>query len=312
MGETQNTGRHFVRETHIPRDMCSREHISLGNTATPPSASSPQSDSLKMADRKDFTITQIRNGVYLCRERFYVPGNRANIWVVQGSDADVIVDTGLGLWDLPGFLESEGLIGRHKPVQAVATHVHFDHSGGLHQFGNFAIHSSEANAIRRADNFETVTFVSDSEISKRPSENWRASSYRVQPGEPAKVVEEGDELDLGDRRLKVFHLPGHSRGSIGLVDTEARILFSGDAVYDGSMLDWLPYSDVPKYRQTCRRLQELSSEIELVCPGHFHTFDGSKLHSLCGEYASSAGFVHRAAAGCMRGIAHVVLRVRNW
>ena len=32
VGETQSTSRHFVRETHIPRDMCSGEHISLGNT----------------------------------------------------------------------------------------------------------------------------------------------------------------------------------------------------------------------------------------------------------------------------------------
>ena len=32
MGKPQNTGRHFVREAHIPRDICSREHISLENT----------------------------------------------------------------------------------------------------------------------------------------------------------------------------------------------------------------------------------------------------------------------------------------
>ena len=75
-----------------------------------------------------------------------------------------MIDTGLGLWDLPGFLKQQTLIG-DKPVTAVATHIHFDHSGGLHQFENFAIHSLEAEAIRKGDNYKTVTgFTSAAEI----------------------------------------------------------------------------------------------------------------------------------------------------
>ena len=62
------------------------------------------------------------------------------VWLVQGSTADLVIDTGIGLLDLPGFLKQKGLIG-NKPVTAVANHTHFDHSGGLHQFENFAIHN---------------------------------------------------------------------------------------------------------------------------------------------------------------------------
>lgn len=49
-------------------------------------------------------------------------------------------------------------------------------------------------------------------------------------------------------------MPGHSRGSICLHDRENKLLFSGDVVYDGSMIDWLPYSRVSDYIGSCERL----------------------------------------------------------
>uniref|UniRef100_U3K311 Centrin 3 n=1 Tax=Ficedula albicollis TaxID=59894 RepID=U3K311_FICAL len=54
-----------------------------------------------------------------------------------------------------------------------------------------------------------------------------------------------------------MHMPGHSRGSICLHDKDRKILFSGDVVYDGSMIDWLPYSRISDYVASCRRLMEL-------------------------------------------------------
>ena len=50
-------------------------------------------------------------------------------------------------------------------------------------------------------------------------------------------IGEGDVIDLGDRAFEVLHLPGHSPGSIGLWDPAAGTLFSGDAIYDGPLLE---------------------------------------------------------------------------
>lgn len=64
----------------------------------------------------------------------------------------------------------------------------------------------------------------------------------------------GDVINMGDRQLTVLHMPGHSRGSICLHDHDNKLLFSGDVVYDGAMIDWLPYSHVSDYISSCERL----------------------------------------------------------
>ena len=61
------------------------------------------------------------------------------------------------------------------------------------------------------------------------------------------LVDEGDVIDLGDAAYQVLHLPGHSPGSIGLFDVKRKVLFSGDALYDGELLDSLYHSDLDIY-----------------------------------------------------------------
>ena len=264
--------------------------------------------------QQPFSVKKVHDNVYRCREKFFESMNQANLWLVQGSTADLVIDTGIGLWDLPGFLEQQGLIG-NKPVTAVATHIHFDHSGGLHQFENFAVHSLEANAIREGDNYETVTiFISKSEVSVPPYDGWSMHDYKVKSAEPTRVLEEGDVFDLGDRKLRVLHFPGHSRGSIGLIDEKARILFTGDTMYEqygGPLFDWLPYSDIPSYVQTCRRLQDLSSQVDNVFPGHYASFDGNRLRALATDYISRMGPCYKFASIFKKAFGIMVFKAKH-
>ena len=206
---------------------------------------------------------------------------------------------------MPGFLEQQGLIGP-KPVQAVATHIHFDHSGGLHQFEKFSIHSLEAGAIRQGDNFVTSTlFFSASEFAVPPYQGWKISDYKVKAAEPYTVVEESHVFDLGDRSLRVVHLPGHTPGNIGLIDERARILLTGDVMYESdALIDWLPQSNINAYIQSCRRLQDLSSHVDCVFPGHSVMFDGRRLHFLASEYISRAGACHKVFTTLLKGVSY--------
>ena len=263
-------------------------------------------------DEQPFSVKKVHDGVFMLREVFFEALNQANIWLVQGSSSDLVIDTGIGLWDLQGFLRQQGLIGE-KPVQAVATHMHYDHSGGLHQFEKFSIHYLEADAIRNGNQYDMARFfLRNADIAVPPSEGWKFSDYRVKAAEPSTVLEEGHVFDLGNRSLRVLHFPGHTAGSIGLIDEKARILFSGDTVYESNpLIDFLPTSDVNSFVQSCRRLQNLSNHVDVVFPGHGDSFDSRRLHELASDYISNAGPCHKFFTTFMKGVIYVILKAKT-
>lgn len=71
------------------------------------------------------------------------------------------------------------------------------------------------------------------------------------------------------------------------------MLFSGDAIYDGTLLDALPGSDVAAFVSTIRTLRELELELELevvvVHAGHNDSFGPGRLRSLCDAYLARRG-----------------------
>jgi glyoxylase-like metal-dependent hydrolase (beta-lactamase superfamily II) len=84
-----------------------------------------------------------------------------------------------------------------------------------------------------------------------------------------------------------MELPGHTPGSIGLIDAEENALLSGDAIYDGALIDTLPESDVAQYLRTMDALRTL--EVEVVYPGHGEPFGRERLRALAEAYLRERG-----------------------
>ncbi|MCA0028871.1 MULTISPECIES: MBL fold metallo-hydrolase [unclassified Mesorhizobium] len=210
---------------------------------------------------------------------------RANIWHLTGRDADLLVDTGMGICPLAPEIETRA----GKPLIAVATHIHLDHVGSLHEFALRAGPRVSAAQFENMDEATTYAYMFhdlDGAVSQLPAPGWKAADYKIPPAPLTRTLDEGDVVDLGDRRFRVLHLPGHSPDSIALFDEADGLFFSGDAIYDDRLIDDLPDSDKSAYCLTMRRLLDLP--IRIGHGGHGPSFDGERMREIASAYLSRA------------------------
>lgn len=237
-----------------------------------------------MSGRNWFSKEAIREGLTRLYEPYVHSFFRANMFHVVGRDADLVIDFGMGLGNLRHALN----IPTGKPVLAVATHIHVDHVGSFHEFGNRLGHEAEANAFAHMLDIDTLApyFRTQPEaLARIPPTGVTPEAYAISPAPLTTILKESDIIDVGDARYTVLHLPGHSSGSIGLFDEKTGIFFSGDAIYEGSLVDDLPGCDVEAYKATMQRLSEL--DVNVVHGGHGVSFGRGRLREIAERYLLS-------------------------
>ncbi len=272
----------------------------------PPPLLAPTPGELPIVDPW-FVSIRFEHGITLVTEPHVHPLLRCNVWHVHGRDRDLVVDTSLGLAPLRRVIDAT----LERALLAVATHAHSDHVGGLHEFSERAIHRAEADWLDAPieirldagafpasvlDPYADAGYdIPDLFVDARPPEDLThpvggtghrfATALRTPAAPATRLLEEGDVIDLGDRGFEVLHLPGHSPGSIGLWESGNGVLFSGDAVYDGPLLDRLDGSDPAAYVATMRRLRRLP--VTAVHGGHEASFGRERLVALCDGYLAA-------------------------
>ena len=168
--------------------------------------------------------------------------NSVYLYLLAGTEKALLIDTGFGEIDLPAAVRSLTPL----PVEVVNTHGHFDHIGGNGAFDQVRLH--------RAD--EALYHL-----------------HRQQQGKPMTEtlvwMEEGDVFHLGGRDIEVIHAPGHSLGSVCLLDRARRWLFTGDTCCKADVLLCLPYcTTVAEYAATVEKLQGLRDCFDVTWPAH--------------------------------------------
>lgn len=245
-----------------------------------------------------FRVTQVDDAITRIEEPYADAWISANAWHVRGRDRDLLIDTGLGVASLRDELGAR--FTDREPI-TVLTHAHLDHMGSAHEFAECWAHALEPTEARGQGTLsgarlleilgaENVDFDPPGEMMIRalPHAKYDPGSYVLHPVTPTRRLLDGDRIDLGDRTLTVLHLPGHTPGSIALLDATNRILFTGDVIYDPlDILDNLVGSCTADYKTSMRRL--LTFDVDRVHAGHGETFDGSRLHELVHEYLRGPG-----------------------
>ena len=246
-----------------------------------------------------FTVDEVEDGIFRITEPHCHRLVRANCFLIRGVHTDILVDSCLGVATLRPLVRSLS----NKPLILFTTHTHADHVGSHPEFSDATIlvHATEAEDLRRPGvkglrfpprsqeqiealrrgGIELTEFMVDAV----PYAGYDVDSYGRAGVEPTRLVVEGDVIDTGRHRFEVLHLPGHTGGGVGLWEARAGLLFSGDVIYDGVLIDTAPTSRVADYIATMQRLTSLPAR--LVLGGHRDGMNRDRMIEIAERYLAS-------------------------
>lgn len=210
-----------------------------------------------------FTINQIDEMTFCISENNHWEQTRC--YLLLGRESALLIDTGLGVESLSEVVRSL----TDLPILAVPTHIHWDHIGGLREFPKFCCHRLELPWLQGEFPLpDTAIHAMLSDRCPLPAD-FDLSAYRVFQGTPSSVLEGGEWIDLGGRRIQVLHTPGHAPGHLCFWEPASSYLFTGDLVYEGTLYAHYPSTDPEAYLQSLEAVSLLPAA--RLFPGH-HTW----------------------------------------
>ena len=196
------------------------------------------------------------------------PGHweETNCYLLIGTEKALLIDTGLGISDI----SKEVLKITDKPVIAVPTHVHWDHIGGLWNFHEFYVHEFEKDWIDGKFPL-SIDFVRKMLVKQNSlTDTIKSDNYAIFQGKPSGLLSDGDVIDLGNRKIKILHTPGHSPGHMCFFEEKTGYLFSGDLIYKGTLFANYESTDPEKYLESVQKISKLP--VKRIFPAH-HSID---------------------------------------
>ncbi len=180
----------------------------------------------------------------------------SNMYLIVGSESTALIDTGTGFMVDATIKSLKELLGGRKLDIVILTHRHYDHVGGLRgiikEFSpRLYAGPDDAKPLREGDSESTLGTKFGGSI------------------DPMDVTDfcEGDKIDLGGHVLTALYTPGHTIGSICVLDEVTGSLFSGDTVFvDGVGNTMHPTGSEKMLIDSLKKLSEI--QFSGLYPGH--------------------------------------------
>jgi hydroxyacylglutathione hydrolase len=236
---------------HMPQIAAWQWYMRAGRPAMTSVALSPAPQFRWVDDY--YIVSDLGEGAYAIGEPRYGQCNFS--YLIVGSERALLFDTGPGLRDIRTVVRKL----TDLPVEALPSHLHFDHTGDIGLFDRVALPDLPALRAQVRDGrfelgfYQFLGFV----------EGFRRPSFRV-----ADWIRPGSDIDLGDRRLTLYSVPGHTPDSVVLVDTAANRMFAGDFIYPSDIYAFLPGANLRDYAASAGRVSALLNDRTAIYGAH--------------------------------------------
>ena len=149
--------------------------------------------------------------------------NGGSVYLIVNGDKLTLIDTGFirSTEKIENYIAQLGF--QPSAVSTIIlTHYHIDHTANAKKLkektgAKVAVHETEAD------------FLTHKKSPPRPKGllSRAIGIVKAAPVEPDILLKEGDTIE----GLQVVHVPGHTPGSIALLDAQRKVMFVGDAVF---------------------------------------------------------------------------------
>lgn len=176
-----------------------------------------------------FTIQKIDEKTYAISELGH--WEKVHSFLLLGDTKAALIDTGLGIDHMKRITDQL----TDLPIDVITTHVHSDHIGSHGDYDNIFVHEDERDWLVHGIvglSIEQIRANTARDISIPTPKSFNPNTYIPYQGEPTGLLKDGSEIDLGNRKLTIYHTPGHSPGHIAIYDETFGYLFTGDLLYD--------------------------------------------------------------------------------
>lgn len=159
-------------------------------------------------------------------------------FLLTGTKKALLVDSGMNVHNAREIAVSL----TNLPVELLNTHADMDHIGSNSEFDTLYMNPAEfLNYSKFVDAKKLLNIV---------------------------PVWDGDVIDLGERPIQIITQPGHTPGSLALLDAKWRVLFGADSIQDGKIFMFGPQRNLPAYLHSLKKVKRYEDQFDTVYPSH--------------------------------------------
>lgn len=185
------------------------------------------------------------------------------MYLVQGRTCAALLDTGFGVGDLKGYVDS--LV--DTPCTVLLSHGHLDHAGGAVQFDRVFLNEQDWALADWHCTLERRLH----DVHHGPGgmpEGITDADFLPARTAPYLPLQEGDVFHLGGVTVTPIAVPGHTRGMMVFLIPEDRTAIFGDACGEHTLLLFEHCAPIETYREGLRHLQQYEDQFDVVLRNH--------------------------------------------
>lgn len=240
-------------------------------------------------------FNEIVNGVYELYTEFW--NRKLSLYFIDGVENTIIIDSGTS--QMPEdliFPNINSFLNNKKQVDfLINTHCHVDHAGGNKKLREKYKSIKILSHIKEIGGIENFEIHWDSIFGNLPECFEQKEEFKKELRELAGKetlvdigLTEGVTINTGNKILEVVYTPGHTEGSISIVDKKDKIIFTGECLFgngvkdiNGKIICPPYYFNAKGYLSTLMKISNI--DVDIMCTSHDGVLKGKEIYDLIEE-----------------------------